>query len=509
MSNISTEFIKINNEYVKFYATTNTALPDILKNTGAVIIVQDNDKIDELNDHLRSLYIAKNFVAEGHGFSADTVRDYFNSYGEYVEWSDFNGEFHRDRKLSYYLSMLQSGIATNSERMNNYVLTYGGNITETIINAYVEDSPYINQITSKYLTNMLRPAEYNDAKITYIYSYVTYKYATESDETFVSYAENIDKLNFSDKKADRYIEFPIPRGSQIVSTYMYLESENNDTVGFTDMPLIGNKEYYRDTAYTTCVMSEYLTHSMGKDIICNKNDSDEFAEMVNFTAYNLGSIRLKKYPNMPEHIEHYSQENKVRPYSMIIGKIKCSIYDAVRYNKFEESNVVDPINISNYFSRIYDVDNMRGLSYCQLDCSKLTNNGIIYLSVPENYEVLHVEQRKQYERNGITSYYEYNVTGDMFEIERNDSELSYCFNTFDNYYCKCRNYCFKNYVEPTDTVIMALKKITDSEDIILIDSNLEFTNSNCNVTSYFLQDSEYNSTHWLSPYELSFTQNVI
>ena len=87
MANISTDFIKINNEYVKFYATTNSALPNILKNTGALIVVQDNDSAfkDELGEPIRSLYIAKNFISEGHGFSAYTVRDYYDSYAKIDE----------------------------------------------------------------------------------------------------------------------------------------------------------------------------------------------------------------------------------------------------------------------------------------------------------------------------------------------------------------------------------------------------------------------------------------
>ena len=78
MANSSSNFIKINNEYVKFYATTNSALPEILKNTGALIVVQDNSKTDENGSYIRSLWLANNFIAEGHGFSAAEMRDYYD-----------------------------------------------------------------------------------------------------------------------------------------------------------------------------------------------------------------------------------------------------------------------------------------------------------------------------------------------------------------------------------------------------------------------------------------------
>ena len=37
-NNLSDNLIRINGEYVKFYATTNSALPNIMRNTGAMII---------------------------------------------------------------------------------------------------------------------------------------------------------------------------------------------------------------------------------------------------------------------------------------------------------------------------------------------------------------------------------------------------------------------------------------------------------------------------------------
>ena len=177
MANISTDFIKINNEYVKFYATTNSALPNILKNTGALIVVQDNDSAfkDELAEPIRSLYIAKNFIAEGHGFSAYTIRDYYDSYAKIDE----NGS----RVLSNILDSLKTGIDTNSSTFTYYVKIDGGPISETYINTYVYGAGSYTMETM-YLTYLFKPAAYKRAFINTVESYTTYNYGTSNNAIY-------------------------------------------------------------------------------------------------------------------------------------------------------------------------------------------------------------------------------------------------------------------------------------------------------------------------------------
>ena len=149
-----------------------------------------------------------------------------------------------------------------------------------------------------------------------------------------------------------------------------------------------------------------------------------------------------------------------------------------------------------------------------IDCSDFstTSDNYIVLAVPDNYEILHVDQMKKYNRNMVESYYEYNVTGDTYELERSSSanvvSLTTHYMTIPNYYCKCRYYTIKNNVSTTDKIYIRLRKKFVENDIVVNNPN-SLSSPGMGVTSYFLQDSEYNSTHWMSPSELAYIQNII
>ena len=498
-NNISTDFIKINNEYVKFYATTNTALPEILKNTGALIVVQDNDRIDELNDHIRSLYIARNFVAEGHGFSAYTVRDYYDSLGAYHTTTEDKEPV---RELTYILNILQNGINTNSERMNDYVLTNGGFITNTYIDAYVPNGT-TTQLTSKYIINLLKPAEYNDAVITHVNSYVSYQYTSVNNvlNSYVAYATNIDELNFNDKNSVRKLQYNVPRGSKITYAYLYMESTNNDTVGFLSNNGINDSIEHQGANYSTLVLSEQIHPSDDSNIITTDTEN-----LYEFTAYNRGTNlnNLKKYPWLPD-VNFYSYENAIPYYTVSLGHINCNVYDVVKSCTMSNLVSINPNDINSVNSRIYDTDSLYSYTTISVD----ENNKYLYFSVPSNYETVHVLQTRKYTRNGKVSYYEYNVTGDTYEIENDQGNIiNYHYKTTDNYYCECRNYCIKNKLKADDSLKLIFKKIND-DNVISEYTTVPNSSTLYSISDYFLQDSEYNSTHWMSPKELSFIQNTI
>ena len=147
-----------------------------------------------------------------------------------------------------------------------------------------------------------------------------------------------------------------------------------------------------------------------------------------------------------------------------------------------------------------------------LTTSDNSSDNYVVFAVPDNYEILHVDQMKKYSRNNVESYYEYNVTGDTYELQHDSNSstalLTTYYMTIPNYYCKCRYYTIKNKVLTTDKIYIRLRKKFVENDIVVNNSN-SLASVGMGVTSYFLQDSEYNSTHWMSPAELAYIQNVI
>lgn len=518
MANISTDFIKINNEYVKFYATTNSALPNILKNTGALIVVQDNDSAfkDELGEPIRSLYIAKNFIAEGHGFSAYTVRDYYDSYAKIDE----NGS----RALSNILDSLKTGIDTNSSTFTYYVKIDGGPISNTYINTYVYGTGSYTMETM-YLTYLFKPAEYKKAIINTVESYITYNYGHSNNDIYSSYLTNGESLDYNNENTVRELQFDVPRGARICSTYLCGTSTNYDTRGFTSTIPENNSDEIPAADSSSFVIGsidinkDNTWHDGEITVMINSECSDRFRNLEKFTAHNLGTTaeQIKKYPWLPSDIEHNSYENVIEPYSVNIGYVRCNIYDVIKYSSFSYDSItgsdVYEENITNN-SRIYDIDNDKNYAYALIDCSDFstTSDNYVVLAVPDNYEILHVDQMKKYNRNMVESYYEYNVTGDTYELERssdtNAVSLTTHYMTIPNYYCKCRYYTIKNNVSTTDKIYIRLRKKFVENDIVVNNPN-SLESLGMGVTSYFLQDSEYNSTHWMSPSELAYIQNII
>lgn len=510
MANSSSNFIKINNEYVKFYATTNSALPEILKNTGALIVVQDNSKTDENGSYIRSLWLANNFIAEGHGFSAAEMRDYYDSYAAI----ESNGE----RQLTNIIERLKFGIDENATNMQRYVLTQGGDISNTIISAYVFGNNDRQDIQSAYLTNILKPADYEDNYIHNVESYIEYNYYDTFENNkyvstpHVSYATNIDKLNFNDRKITRDIIYDIPRGAEIQNAYLYLETINNSCNGFTADN--DSNDYQNVPPVETSMFASYI-NTLGNDSrhVYNEETRDALKDSLYFQAHSYGTVKFKTYPNLPPEIEYISYENIIKEHTLTIGYIYCNIYDTVKYGYVNNYTNVRTGDIygNGRFSRIYDTDNR--YSYAVLD--DVVSNKYMTFAIPANYEIVNVYQRRQYVANKRVAYYEYNVTGDTFELSYNDNNCSSTLSLLSvlknsQVYVNNKNYILKNKIKDNDSIIISLvKNDVDSLEVSNIINEFNSDNYNARITDYFMQDSEYNSTHWFAPTELSYIQNTI
>lgn len=508
MANSSTNFIKINNEYVKFYATTNSSLPEILKNTGALIVVQQN-KEDENGDYIRSLYLANNFIAEGHGFSSADVRDYYLSYAE----KDSSGV----RYLTRILENLKGGIDENATNMKKYVLSNGGDITNTRIFAYIPNNIAGYDLSTKYLTNLLKPAEYEPIHIYDVCSYIEYDYYDSYQENefvqthHVAYATNINELDFDDRFATRDIIYDVPRGAEIKSAYISLRTVNYSCDGFSATEL-SNNSHVIPHADNTVFMSYLDTSALTNRHTYDTTSSESFRNNVCFKAHSYGTSVFKKYPWMPDGIDFYSHENAIEEYTTVLGYIKCNICDVIRYGNIEPSSNISITDIygKEHSSIIYDIDN----KYSYSVMTDFNDNEYVALSIPEHYDIINVYQRRKYNTNRI-SYYEYNITGDVYELTYDPNVYSSYMSilsktTNGTMFLNCKNYVLENKTLTDDAIIVTLLK-RDNEQI---NNSCTFDDYNLNLytankTSYFIQNSEYNSNHWFSPNELQYIQNII
>ena len=102
-------------------------------------------------------------------------------------------------------------------------------------------------------------------------------------------------------------------------------------------------------------------------------------------------------------------------------------------------------------------------------------------------------------------------TGDTFELSytHNTGRVTYIspisVGSSINYYCK--NYTIKNPIKTNDRIFIYLKKY--DIDPLIYDLQISDNSTSVNITRYFLQDSEYNSNHWMSTIDLSYIQQII
>ncbi len=286
-----------------------------------------------------------------------------------------------------------------------------------------------------------------------------------------------------------------------------MEATNNSTGGFTSTTSGNNTTENPAAEKSTLVINGAIGIGENNKVIVKDDSNVNYV----FTGNNMGTLpgQIQKYPWLPSNVDFYSYENVIPEYTVNIAGIKLNIYDTVKSYICNSDAGVDPKYINSYVNRIYENEN--DCAYVTMMCGTLPARAYLYFSVPEKYETVHVHQLRQYKRNNIeTSYYEYNVTGDVYELNRNTSYyLTWHTVASKQQYYKSRNYCLKNKLASGDIVKLILKKNYAFTGDSIEYNSTQLTSENCITTAYFLQDSEYNSNHWMSPVELSYIQNVI
>lgn len=465
-------FVKINGEYVKFYATTNSALPNVLKNTGALVVTKDEDD-------RKSLYLANHFIASGMGFKDEDVTKY------YEEWAGHKYSQEK-RDLTYVLDSLTGSIYNTNRKISDYVLTEGGVINHTFLNTYKDHINSDYAVTVDEFAKMQKKPKYDDLKITEFWSYITFGFSNDilNDESSLKFEKSYCNVFGEELKYD------IPYGAYLGRLHMFIKTLDGSTSGFvTDMndPSINNENINGEsiTSY------EFYT------------DLAEFGNVNVVEEISLncaGTVRYKNYPWLLEKQGLFSYESGIDPYSINI-KLNYNKRPYVRY-VFNEVNDLREIykdgltTIPDDSKIVVDVNNTCDHSYWQISASESP----IRVFVEHNDE-----------RNGHVSKYVYDISGDMYELKHRDIEedSSYILNNYmysnvkNNESLKCVNYVLDHKLYEGDKIIICFKDNNNINDII---SDIEYVvgTNTFEKSSYYVLSSEYNSTHWMSVEDLKY-----
>ena len=505
-NNLSDNLIRINGEYVKFYATTNSALPNIMRNTGAMIIYQDNSYSSYMR---RSLYLANNFIASGYGVYSEDNRNYLESISDYT----YSGK----RWLTYELDNIKSDIEVVEDTFNYYVKADGGNISNTIIN--IPNNGNLIGATAYDFAQMLKPAEYEDVHITGFYAYMTYELDFVSDISASSIRHTVEKnkavieideetINKFDSKTET--KFKVPKGSRVSNVYFYTYTDNGSTGGFLIYNNLGTTsnevKYQFDITQGGLIMKD-----SGEFVPGIYSSTNLQKTLPYFQLLNSGTMKYKPYPMLEEKYgnKYISYENVIPPHLTYICNVTY-VGTQIMKHTFVNNKLTNVIDIYNDKWDYIDNENSEFL------CDK--NSSYLYFSIPSNYDILKCNIRRQYDRLGNQSYYNYNVTGDIYEImdtHTSDIDLSYN-NMFitKTTYTECRNYYMRYNFNENDLISLDFYKVYNdlemkdgySNEGIYFNPSIINGHNNIKCSSYFLQDSEFNSNHWFNPDELPYIQ---
>lgn len=460
----------INGEYIKFYATTNSNIPELLKDSGAMVWLQN-----EL-ENKNYLIVNNNVIASGFGFKTadnldkltyvattyNVIFDYFNSAYTYMT----------DNLISSYNVLSQNinniiPIVKNSDLSNAYV---------TSNNTYIPLS---------YLP-ALQPAKYDDATLQNIQMSVSYQYP------FNGY---VGTINFN-TIGNAAVELPI--GTKIITSYFSASILSNDSGGVS---AVGSAVMLNDIDITYAeqavaslnVPDSYTYVDTEADISPRtvlKNTVTLSTYMyANVLGTPIADTYLKPYSSMGNVVQWKSKENVITAHELFTSKKTASIkplYFAL-YKNIVDGNITDPTT--------YKIYNIQDNNIIDIHLTESINGH--YILIPDNYYI-------------IRAYHFYNLNDeDNFKMYENVSnKILYLVDANKNYATDSTNpkNCFKI---GNDVVKFNAFKININTDIYLSimlahnanikQTGIETPTHDIDVTSanaYIIQDPEFINNYW-------------
>ena len=506
MLTTSDNLIKINGEYVRFYASTNSALPELMRNTGAMIVLQDNSYESY---YRRSLYLANNFIAGGYGVKDEDARNYL----EEISYLRSDGS----RQLSYELNNIRENIITVENTFNAYVRLDGGDISNTLIEIPNNGNPI--HVRAYEFSRMLVPAEYEDIKITNFSACVTYEMdvVTNFNNISNSLSQKYYSYVYIDdntiNKDDVDIKFKVPLGSLITNIKYEFISYNGSTNGFnlTQSDYVDIENISKELRHTTIDrFSKTLILEGDEKISITEDNGVMLSNNRNFPipfgyVTTSGSVIYNDYPLIKQEYgtSITSYENIIKEYTKSFAPFSYVGTPIIKYA------LTDNV-LTNSLSIYNDKWNYINDNKCNIISDG--EYSYIYLCVPTNYDILGCNIKRSYNRLNNTSYYIYNITGDIYEIDNTEYDNILVKNMYitKNFVVPCRQYVMRYDIHINDEIIIDLFNIDAKNPIEKVESseyfNQQFIQNELICSSYFIQNSEFNSNHWFNPDELYYIQ---
>lgn len=503
----------INGEYVKFYITTNSNIPAILKNSGSIVIY--NDKNNLLSNQLLNtsyalnyIYIGNEIIASGFGLSSIELRNKAEQIA--VNYDD------RQLYIDSYIDKFSYDITY----LENTTLRITSNISSTCITSFENEKFLTKNLLFNTINSKYKEAIIEDEKTT-----IEYFVISNPKNYYNKYGVTAEQISIANDTASQnvitYSNEPIklPIGAKIKSFKKEFKIKLNDESGiyfdnflmYAYLPQeICVSNSFNDKKYQYNKINNILSYTSNindftikKDYsnIISDNTKEQFyvKEGLTYLTYNMliqtkgtGNDKLSYYTFYDSKLNTYtlSKENAILPHALELNPIiieGCPVLYSYQCNTDEES-----ISFAN---------NLAYGAYGEMtlleDITKLTIKSTtytLYLGLPENSfidEIYYIDN---------DSNTKINITGMFVDLDINNPFKKYPYIKDNN------NYEYMNYK------IYSLNYINNDTfgndlDIYIKTSNNILSKSNNNITDDItpdiykwttIQNENYMVNNWIS-----------
>jgi len=485
------KLLKLNNEYVKLYITTNKNLPELLKNSGSLIVYHDKTS-DIIGTNY--LYLGNEVLASGWGFNTKQQKNKIINYLDELPTKITTIQEDLDNIKKGITSNENLYITKNSDLGNYKDLYISKNyFPSNIINGNNNDN---NNIKIKDLPQLLNKATYKEEEITSV------EYSIENI--------NGTKINFKKDDLNKYFYVPYNSDIKFKITINY---KTNDTGGavknikFNDENLISEiPDNTNGDEYTLIITKDLynINEIIDPDIYITFKETP--SEKYKF--YNkLNKETESSIDNTLYSIENIIPEHTVRINNLFERYKIIPTYEICYSTTLLENSFVN--NIPDYDQQWTYIGNLQNFNMPSLNNFKkvliINENNITFnLEIKNDRYLLIFMIPTLYNINKIMlcssdNKIKKNILGE-FKIlyNYNFSNIIYTILDFDdnNYYLKFE--LSKNNIN-NETTIKATNALSG---INLLDTNI------INNT-YYLTNDDFDGSHWYNGPENNYILNEV
>lgn len=528
------KLLKLDGEKIKLYVTKSKTLPKLLKNSGSLIVLHDDD------DNTNYEYLGNEMIAGGWGFNNEEQKKLAISYMGTIPTDVYNLQQDLENEITERKDQFE---VLNNVTLNNYVrknTPIDGNGSDQN-NLYFSSSSFDksfyvdndlkeneNRFDVKNILSLLKPAEYKDIKVNNI-----------SQEIEVGFFENQEFKQYNDiviKNNICYVPFESIMSkytvsidydkndsggikSLLVSRYLSTNKLNNDIYGTTehyiraDEDELDNNEIISKTNLILKWNNEYAESNDSYLLFDVENDYDEYKLFKKFSGI-INETPVSKYKKFPllEDFPMYSIENIIKEHELSIDYVEFKASYLFFYNNPINDNVNNGVipeklqfNKSYKFTNKWDNNVLITDNKIDFEVNfELYNTHFLSFALPSEYYVKDIHL--------ISNNNLYNITG-LFKIIKN---IGISMNPFayDKRYIKAPYsfyymYSDLDFLRQNFTVSITFDKSNIYNKSIIVPQYLIDRNSGLyelfdNYTE-ILRNNEFDGSHWTNAYPEQFT----